>query len=125
MPVTDRSIRSQKNMRSKIVFLSVLLLAGCTSIPIPADFASEMSAAAERYRTVKSEMTKQEAVALLGAPRREEERLAVWEVRYDARNYDSLTVAFDASGRITTLTRKHSRWSAGIVAHGRAYQVTN
>lgn len=111
-----------QNMRPLFIAFALVLLAGCASLP--ADFASRMSAATDQYRTITKGMTKEEAVARLGPAAREEENRAVWEIRYDEKNVDSLELAFDDRGHVMTLTRKHSRGRTHPFAFERSYEIT-
>ena len=83
-----------------------------------------MSASTAQYRVVANGMTKQEVLALLGPAQSEEGSRAVWEVRYDLKNFDSLELAFDEAGRVATLTRRHSRQTTTPFLFERSYAFT-
>jgi uncharacterized protein YceK len=98
-------------MRITGVSLMCLLLAGC--VAIPSEKAARMSAASQRYASVTVGIMKKDLIAALGAPQREIGRSALWEERYDAGNYDSLAIDFDAGERAVKVTNTHRRRSWG------------
>ena len=94
-------------MKTKLMLLAVLLLAGCANVP--ANFGTTLDDAAKKYAFAMNETTKHALVASLGAPEKEEMQRAVWEVRYDNKNYESLSVDFTADGRVVKTTKAHGR----------------
>ena len=98
-------------MRITGVALTCLLLAGC--VAIPREKAAQMSAASQSYASVTVCMMKEDLIAALGAPQRDTGRSALWEERYDAGNYNSLAIEFDAGDRAVKVTNTHRRRSWG------------
>ena len=94
-----------------LIIASVLVLAGCASVP--AELATQMDRATDKYELATKNMTRAELDSALGAPQIEEEAKAVWEVRFDSRNYDSLTVDFAGDGHVAKMTKSHGRGSWG------------
>lgn len=112
MPFFTCNDLMMKTMRFRLLGLvSVLALAGCANVP--AEFAARMDQAAERYATVTSGMSRSELVAALGAPQREDESSATWEMRFNRLNYDSLAVEFNREGRVAKITLAHGRATRG------------
>ena len=109
-PVVDLK-RSAKSMTSKLALLvSILAFSGCANVP--AEVASQMTSAAEKYGSVTKDMTKEAIIAALGPPQKEEGSTLTWEVRYGVRNYESLIVEFDRTGRSIRTTKRAS--SSGL-----------
>ena len=99
-------------MRLKyLTLLSVLTFAGCANVP--AEFAAQMNRTSDKYASVTREMTRAELVASLGAPQKEDKSSATWEIRFDALNFESLTVEFGSDDRIAKLTRAYGRGTYG------------
>ena len=96
-------------MKTKLMLLAILLLAGCTNVP--ANFGKARNDAARKYASVMNETTKDALVASLGTPEKEEALRANWEDRYDSKNYESLSVDFAADGRVIEMTKAHGRRS--------------
>jgi hypothetical protein len=92
-----------------LIIASVLVFTGCASVP--AEFATQMDRTSDKYAMATTTMTRAQLVAALGPPQKEEEAKAVWEIRFDSRNYDSLTVDFTGDGRVRTMTKAHGRGS--------------
>lgn len=98
--------RATRTRLGLVLVLSLSLLSGCTRKPQP---EQAVDAAAKRYSSVRSGMTKQEVVAALGEPAK---RLATswrWEIRANAESNASLELQFDAEDRVTKIAKSHAR----------------
>lgn len=102
-----------KFMFWKLSLLATLVLTGCVSVP--RNVASQMNVAAGKYATAKRGMTKDELIASLGAPQKQEGSKTIWEIRYDEKNYDSLTVEFDGGGHAISTAKAHARHSSSFL----------
>lgn len=95
------------------IFCLALVLGGCVShtddaeVRVSPEVEARLAPAAQRFEaSIKNDKTWSAVVARLGAPQKGS---AVWEVRFDERNFESLTAEFGPASRIASLTREHAR----------------
>lgn len=88
-----------------LLLLLSLSLWGCARKPLQ---EQTVDAAAKRYATVRSGMTKQEVVTSLGEPAKRQATLWRWEISANAESNASLELHFDAADRVTKNVRTHA-----------------
>lgn len=87
-------------------FLSLGLFSGCARKP---QLEQAVDAAAKRYASVRSGMTKQEVVTSLGEPTKRKGTLWRWEISANAQSNASLELQFDGADRVTKIVKTHAK----------------
>lgn len=110
------------SMKIVVLLLSALAFGGCAISPpifldtfggcanncIPTDRSAQMVEASRRFDSITFSMTKGSCIALLGAPQKEEDQRAFWDVRIDEKNFEALSIEFNVDGHIAKITRTQS-----------------
>ena len=102
-----------------LMVVIALVLAGCSTVS-PRQSA-ELAEAADRYARITLDMTKDQLVQLLGAPRETDQNHCMWELSYGRDNFESLSLRFNSENQITEIRRVHGRYSFGTPS-GASYQ---
>ncbi len=90
-----------------LTLVAALLLVTACAKKTEQDIA--LNAAVKRYERVRSGMTKQEVVALLGEPSVRQEGLYRWQTTGRAPNNAAIEVRFNSEDRITSVANTRAR----------------
>jgi uncharacterized protein YceK len=91
--------------------LLCVILAGCTSITTEQHVA--LKSASNLYASATREMSRDELVALLGAPQKTEGQRLTWETAITSKNAEALVVEFRPDGSIARMTQSSERFARG------------
>lgn len=97
--------RTSRVVLTLVAALSLSLLSACARKP---QAEQAVDAAARRYSSIRSGMTRQEVITALGEPTKREETVWRWEVSANAQSNASLDVQFDGKGRVARIAKSHA-----------------
>ncbi|HUL53139.1 MAG TPA: hypothetical protein VLT83_06990 [Opitutaceae bacterium] len=115
-PSLERPCPAVKWLRSSLagnpvrllLAVAALVLASCSTVSPQQRVA--LDDARNRYAGVTFEMTREELVQLLGAPKKSDATHLMWEVRYGPDNFETLRVEFNSENQVAVIERQHSRF---------------
>lgn len=97
--------RSRGAVLTLVAVLSLSLLPACARKP---QAEQAVDAAARRYSSVRSGMTRQEVITALGEPAKRQGEVWRWEVSANAQSNASLVLQFDRADRVTKIAKSHA-----------------